>query len=87
MQRLRQRCEEEGIRLEFKSPWKTSQRCPLCGEIERRSRNGSKFKCVNCGFEADADLIGALNLRALGLAGAYSLGSLKRGFYGCHESP
>lgn len=77
IQRLRQICELYGVLLLVKSPYKTSQRCPLCGKIDRRNRNADKFKCTNCGFEQHADIVGALNLRALGLAGAYSLRSLQ----------
>jgi IS605 OrfB family transposase len=71
--RLRQICEEKGIRIEFKNPYKTSQRCPICGKIDRRNRSADKFRCINCGFEENADIVGALNLKALGLAGVYSL--------------
>jgi IS605 OrfB family transposase len=72
---LKQRCEEQGIRLEFKSPYKTSQYCRICGKWDRRNRNREKFKCVNCGHEEHADSIGAQNLKLLGLAGVYSLRS------------
>lgn len=82
LQRIRQRCEEEGVWLEFKSPWKTSQRCFLCGNIDRKNRRADKFKCTNCGFEEHADIVGAMNLKALGLAGAYSLRSLQTQFNG-----
>lgn len=75
--RLRQICEEKGTRIEFKSPHKTSQRCPICGNIDRRNRNADKFKCTNCAFEENADIVGAINLKALGLAGVYSLRSLQ----------
>jgi IS605 OrfB family transposase len=67
------RCEEQGVRLEFKSPYKTSQRCPVCGKWDKRNRNGEKFKCIYCGFECHADRVGSLNLKLLGLAGVYSL--------------
>ncbi|MEM4204915.1 MAG: zinc ribbon domain-containing protein, partial [Candidatus Methanomethylicaceae archaeon] len=80
LQRIRQRCEEEGIRLEFKSPYKTSQRCPLCGNIDRKNRRADRFICTCCGFEEHADIVGAMNLKALGLAGAYSLRSLQTRF-------
>ncbi|RLI61830.1 MAG: hypothetical protein DRO67_07680, partial [Candidatus Asgardarchaeum californiense] len=76
LQRLRHRCEEEGVLLLFKSPWKTSQRCPLCGNIDKRNRRADRFVCSNCGFEEDADIVGAMNLEALGLAGVYCLRSL-----------
>ena len=76
-ERLRQLCEETGIRLEFKSPWKTSQRCAVCGNIGKRNRNGEKFLCLNCGHADNADHNASKNLELLGLAGVYSLRSLK----------
>jgi IS605 OrfB family transposase len=78
--RLRQLCEEQGVLLLLKDPWKTSQRCPICGKIDSRNRNVVKFKCIYCGFEEWADIVGALNLAALGLAGAYSLRSLQANY-------
>lgn len=73
LQRLRQICEVNGVLLLLKSPWKTSQRCPLCGNIDGRNRRADRFRCAGCGFEEHADVVGAMNLKALGLAGAYSL--------------
>jgi len=78
--KLEQRCEEEGVLLKFKAPWKTSQHCPSCGKIDDKSRKGDRFKCTGCGFEEHADIVGALNLKALELAGVYSLRSLKSKF-------
>jgi len=74
---LSQHCEELGIQLEKKSPWKTSQRCSVCGRWDRRNRKGSEFKCVHCGFSDDADHNAAVNLEFLGLAGVYGLRYLK----------
>jgi len=75
--RLECRCEELGIRVAFKDPAYTSQRCHACGNIDGKSRRGTKFKCVRCGMECDADYNGSKNLEFLWLAGAYSLRSLK----------
>lgn len=80
---LAMRCEEQGVRLEFKSPYKTSQRCPVCGKWDRRNRNGEKFKCIFCGHEDHADSVGSQNLKLLGLAGVYSLRSLQTLTSGC----
>ena len=77
--RLEQICEERAVSVLYKNPWKTSQRCPPCGNIDRRNRNGKRFVCRVCGHEDDADHVGAKNLEALGLAGVYSLRSLQRG--------
>lgn len=73
---LVQRCEEQGIRLEIKFPWKTSQFCRFCGKWDRRNRSGESFVCKHCGHEDHADSNGAQNLKLLGLAGVYSLRSL-----------
>lgn len=70
-------CEAQGIRLERKSPWKTSQFCHLCRRWDRRNRVGDKFCCVHCGFSEDADLNAARNLALLGEAGVYGLRSLQ----------
>jgi IS605 OrfB family transposase len=77
--RLRQICEELGIELVLKSPWKTSQRCPACGKIDKRNRKNSEFRCIHCGFEEHSDIVGALNLKVLGLAGVNSLRLLPTG--------
>jgi hypothetical protein len=69
-------CEEQGVRLERKSPFKTSQYCRFCGKWDRRNRKGDLFLCVNCGHEDDADHNSSKNLEFLGLAGTYGLRSL-----------
>lgn len=73
---LERRCEELGIRLERKDPYKTSQFCRQCRTWDRRNRNSDRFKCVHCGFTDHADRNAAKNLELLGLAGAYGLRSL-----------
>jgi IS605 OrfB family transposase len=77
VKRLEQICEENGIRLERKSPWKTSQFCRFCGKWDRRNRVGDRFLCVNCGHADHADHNSAKNLELLGVAGVYGLRSLK----------
>ncbi|MCL0103630.1 zinc ribbon domain-containing protein, partial [Dehalococcoidia bacterium] len=74
---LEQRCEEQGIQLLKVSPWKTSQFCRFCGNWDRRSRRGEEFACVHCGHRDSAEHNAAENLKLLGLAGVYSLRSLK----------
>ena len=75
-ERLKQICEERGIRISLKNPWKTSQRCSVCGNIDRRNRRGERFLCLSCGYATNADYNASKNLEALGLAGVYSLRSL-----------
>jgi len=74
--RLEQLCEERGIALSLKNPWKTSQRCSECGNIDRRNRKGEMFLCLSCNYKENADDNASKNLKALGLAGVYSLRSL-----------
>ena len=60
--RLRDLTQEAGVQL-LEVPAKgTSRTCPVCLHEDTRSRNGTKFKCINCGFENDADFVGALNI-------------------------
>jgi len=68
-------CEEQGIRLEWKDPWKTSQFCRFCRKWDRRNRVGDQFHCVHCGHSEHADLNAAKNLELLGEAGVYGLRS------------
>jgi IS605 OrfB family transposase len=70
---LRCRCEELGVRMTFVSPYKTSQRCHRFGKIDSGNRKRERFRCVNCGYEDDADYNAAKNLEYLGLAGVYRL--------------
>jgi putative transposase len=60
--------------LEYKMAWKggwliavppqyTSQICPRCSHASKENRKTqAKFECVGCGFEENADLVGALNI-------------------------
>lgn len=70
-------CEELGIEVQRKDPFKTSQFCRICSKWDRRNRRGDKFSCVNCGQNTNhADLNASLNLELLGLAGVYGLRQL-----------
>ena len=48
-------------------PQNTSRTCPCCGHVSAENRKTqAKFLCVNCGFEGNADLVGAINILARG---------------------
>lgn len=54
-------------------PQNTSRTCPVseggCGHISVENRKSqSKFECVQCGFSANADWVGSVNIRDAGLA-------------------
>ena len=64
--------------LEYKSAWNggfvvavppqyTSQTCPCCGHVSKDNRQTqARFECIECGFEENADLVGAINILARG---------------------
>lgn len=64
--------------LEYKQHWRggevlavparnTSRTCPCCGHVSPDNRQTqAKFACVECGYEANADLVGAINVLARG---------------------
>lgn len=61
---LSYKCADAGIRVVYASPDFTSQRCPRCGTIHKNNRRTQAlFRCVNCGFQHNADYVAALNLR------------------------
>jgi putative transposase len=51
------------------SPRNTSRKCPACQHTSAESRKTqTKFVCVECGFSANADWVGAVNIKEAGLA-------------------
>ena len=60
--------------LEYKQVWlggavlavparNTSRTCPACGHVSADNRQTqAKFECVDCGYENNADLVGAINV-------------------------
>ncbi|MFS8981344.1 transposase [Cupriavidus necator] len=48
-------------------PQNTSRTCPCCGHVSAANRQTQgRFQCVECGFEANADVVGAINVLARG---------------------
>lgn len=66
--------------LEYKQVWRggevlavpprnTSRTCPCCGHVSAENRQTqARFACVECGYENNADLVGAINVLAAGHA-------------------
>jgi putative transposase len=51
------------------SPHNTSRTCPCCGHVSADNRRTqARFECVACGFEENADLVGAINVLRRGEA-------------------
>ena len=50
-------------------PKNTSRTCPCCGHVSKDNRQTqAKFECVECGFEENADVVGAINILRAGHA-------------------
>jgi putative transposase len=50
-------------------PQNTSRRCPLCEHVSAQNRRTQeRFACIACGFEENADLVGAINILRAGHA-------------------
>ncbi|MGH8788439.1 MAG: RNA-guided endonuclease InsQ/TnpB family protein [Cupriavidus necator] len=48
-------------------PQNTSRTCPCCGQVSAQYRTTqARFRCVECGFEENADVVGAINILARG---------------------
>jgi len=54
---------EKGIPVIYIDAKNTSITCTRCGYVDKRNRRSqSLFRCVKCGFQHNADMIGAFNL-------------------------
>lgn len=60
--RLETTLVDSGVQINKLNPAFTSQRCSCCGWVCERNRKEKAFKCVKCGFTADADLNASTNL-------------------------
>ena len=50
-------------------PQNTSRACPACGHVSAANRQTqARFECVECGFEDNADVVGAINVLRAGHA-------------------
>ena len=61
--------ERRGGKLIKVDPKNTSRTCPLCGLVSAENRKTqASFACVACGYRANADLVGAINVLRAGRA-------------------
>lgn len=59
----------QGAQLIVVPPKNTSRTCPNCGHVDRENRRTqARFECVKCGFEENADVVGAINILRAGHA-------------------
>ena len=67
-QYLTYKAEAIGSQILKISPEYTSQRCPKCGRIHKANRDHDKhlYTCDCCGYHANDDQVGAMNIQLLG---------------------
>ena len=59
---LNYKLKHRGNVLNIVEPEYTSQTCFICKHVNKDNRNGSRFKCVKCSHEDDADINAAKNI-------------------------
>ncbi len=60
---LEYKLAERGGTLVKVDPKNTSRTCPKCGHVSKDNRKSqAKFRCMRCGYEENADLVGAINV-------------------------
>ena len=67
IEKINRLCEVNGINLVKVSPAYTSQTCSKCGSVHKESRQGEDYKCIDCGFEIDADYNASINILRRGI--------------------
>ncbi len=69
LETLRWHGRKNGCAIAKVSAAYTSQRCSKCAHVSAESRESqARFRCVNCGYRANADINAAKNILAAGLA-------------------
>ena len=63
---LSYKLEWNGGELIKVAPHFTSLTCPKCDHVAKENRKNESFKCVKCGHEGHADVVGAKNILARG---------------------
>lgn len=66
-ERLEQKVTARGGTLVQVPSHYTSQECSACHAVDSASRDGRRYRCTSCGFEAHADTNAANNILARGL--------------------
>lgn len=56
------KAKKQGIPIYYIEPHYTSQRCNLCGHIERANRKQKLFHCLSCGKVENADVNAGFNI-------------------------
>jgi putative transposase len=62
LERMEHKCNENRVLFATVPAFYTSQTCPECGHVAEDNRKDQTFKCVECDYLDDADVVGALNV-------------------------
>lgn len=73
--RILQKCEENRVRPVYVNPQNTSRMCPICNNVDEANRKLENFHCLACGYEQDADYVGAMNIKSKAIGWLGSLES------------
>ncbi len=64
LNRIKEKAQENSVRLVRVPPANTSRTCPNCSMVSKENRKGEHFRCVACNYSQDSDYVGALNVLA-----------------------
>ncbi|MEM6528753.1 MAG: transposase [Chloroflexota bacterium] len=68
--KIQYKARKAGVAVVFVDPAYTSQTCPCCGHTSKSNRKvRDHFSCVECGYAAPADTVGAINIALRGADG------------------
>ena len=68
-QKLEYKARIAGCAVIYVDPKHTSQRCPACGKVDKKSRDRERheYRCHSCGYSSNDDRAAAMNIRQRGL--------------------
>jgi putative transposase len=76
-----------GVPVVLVDPRNTSRECPICHHIDKRNRKSqSEFRCVACGYAANADWVGARNIAARAAVNRPLVAGIGRETHSCETS-
>lgn len=71
LKRLEMGCERNRVSFRTVPAYNTSRTCPSCGHCCKANRNGTEFRCLECGFSGNADITASNTILNRFLNGKY----------------
>jgi len=66
--RLQHRLKREGAHVHLVDEYNSSRTCPECGSTETERPTQGQFLCLDCGYQANPDYVGARNIVGRGIS-------------------